>query len=167
MLEQTVPDHPLWTFSIDLYQRHGVAEACLALQDRCGADVNLLLTVTWLASQQRLVNRQLLVELERLSIDWRRYCLQPLREVRRHLKLQPASESVYQQCKALELAAERWQQDRLYSCCDDNLASLPIAKGFASYQKNLQLYVQSLPEQTAEQTALSEALIARLSVHLG
>ena len=50
------PRHPpggrmaqsLWDFSVELYARPGVAAACLALQDRAGADVCLLLAALWL-----------------------------------------------------------------------------------------------------------------------
>ena len=37
-----------WAFSLEFYARPGVAEACLALQDRHGLDVNILLLCCWL-----------------------------------------------------------------------------------------------------------------------
>ncbi|HEX6103216.1 MAG TPA: TIGR02444 family protein, partial [Alphaproteobacteria bacterium] len=40
-------DCPFWSFSVALYGRPGVAPACLALQDRFGCDVNLLLFAIW------------------------------------------------------------------------------------------------------------------------
>jgi hypothetical protein len=43
-------NNPLWVFSLQRYQQPGVAQACLEAQDRCGADVNLLLYAAWLAS---------------------------------------------------------------------------------------------------------------------
>ena len=36
-------DNPFWNYSLALYARAEVAKTCLALQDRLGLDVNLLL----------------------------------------------------------------------------------------------------------------------------
>jgi uncharacterized protein (TIGR02444 family) len=36
-----------WDFSVRTYGRPGVAEACLALQNRDGADVNMLMFAAW------------------------------------------------------------------------------------------------------------------------
>ena len=44
---------PFWRFSLATYRKPGVADACLALQDGCGVDVNVLLFVTWLGTQGR------------------------------------------------------------------------------------------------------------------
>ena len=38
----------LWDFAVRLYAEPGVGEACLALQDRFGVDVPLLLWAAWL-----------------------------------------------------------------------------------------------------------------------
>ncbi|MGE4220898.1 MAG: TIGR02444 family protein, partial [Alphaproteobacteria bacterium] len=43
-------DAALWPFSLSVYARPGVAEACLALQARRGLDVNLLLWCGWRAA---------------------------------------------------------------------------------------------------------------------
>ena len=34
---------PFWRFSLTYYGQPGVSDACIALQDGCGVDVNLLL----------------------------------------------------------------------------------------------------------------------------
>ena len=46
---------PFWRFSLKFYRQAGVAEACIAAQDGCGVDVNLLLFLFWLASGGRQV----------------------------------------------------------------------------------------------------------------
>jgi len=47
-----------WDFSLKLYARPGVAESCLALQERCGIDVNLLFCCLWLGLRgERLAER--------------------------------------------------------------------------------------------------------------
>ena len=43
-----IPDSPFWNFSLRLYARAGVPDACLALQARHGIDVNLLFCCLWL-----------------------------------------------------------------------------------------------------------------------
>ena len=51
---------PFWRFSLRTYGAPGVARACLALQDACGADVNLLLFCCWLGVEGRGLNKRLL-----------------------------------------------------------------------------------------------------------
>src|SRR5258708_32228514 len=46
---------PFWRFSLRFYRRPGVADACIALQDGCGVDVNILLFFLWLALARRCV----------------------------------------------------------------------------------------------------------------
>lgn len=167
MLYHSTAAHPLWNFSVDLYRHREVAGACLALQDRCGADVNLILTASWLASQELLLSSELLAELSLLSDDWRRQCLQPLRAVRRYLKQQAPQAIIYQESKALELAAERWQQDKLYACCQQYCDVLPRTEGFNSYRINLERYFQGLSQRQDELPLLSAKLIECLNCHLG
>lgn len=40
-------DHPFWDFSVQVHQRAGVHEACLALQNRYAMDINLLFFCCW------------------------------------------------------------------------------------------------------------------------
>src|SRR5260370_35545910 len=42
-----------WRFSLAFYARPGVAEALIALQDRAGRDVNLVLFALWLGVYRR------------------------------------------------------------------------------------------------------------------
>ena len=48
--------NPFWRFSLRTYRAPGVQEACLALQDRCGADVNLLLFCGWTGRDGRALD---------------------------------------------------------------------------------------------------------------
>src|SRR5258707_12890741 len=45
---KTSEDEVFWRFSLAFYERPGVADALVALQDRDGFDVNLVLFVLWL-----------------------------------------------------------------------------------------------------------------------
>jgi uncharacterized protein (TIGR02444 family) len=114
-------DNPFWVFSLAVYRKPGVAEACLRLQDGAGADVNLLLYFCWLAT----VRDAALADAEvRKAVDateaWRAHVVRPLREVRRWMKggaagFPPESaESLRTAVKRVELESERLQQDLLF-----------------------------------------------------
>ena len=95
----------LWRYAVTLYGRPGVAAACLALQDRHGADVPLLLAALWHAARGRGPP-----DLERwreISNSWGAAAVLPLRKLRRDLKGRPGWEAVRGRVKHLELAAER------------------------------------------------------------
>ncbi len=47
------PDNPCWDFALLNYRRDGVADACLALQESHGIDVNVLLFCCWLGESGR------------------------------------------------------------------------------------------------------------------
>ncbi len=42
-----------WDFSLAIYRQPGVPEECLALQERLGADVNLLLLCAYLGAKRK------------------------------------------------------------------------------------------------------------------
>ncbi len=81
------PKSAFWTFSLDLYGRPGVKEACLSLQDRRGLDVNIILWALWLGSSGKALDHVLLAEAETAIADFRREVVWPLRTARRHLRL--------------------------------------------------------------------------------
>jgi uncharacterized protein (TIGR02444 family) len=111
-----------WDFAVTVYGRPGVRAACLALQDRCGADVVAMLA---------LLNRAALglgvLPAERVrealasAAPWRAQAVLPLRRIRRALKHfrfgdgapDPQVESVRAAVAEAELAAERVELERL------------------------------------------------------
>lgn len=115
---------PLWQFAVSRYQRAGVAERCLYWQANAGADVNMLLTATWLAEKGQCWQQQQVRELIAHCADWREHCILPLRAVRQYLKGQP----LYEQAKALELDAEIHQLHQLH----DSLQSMLMIDSDAS-----------------------------------
>jgi len=111
---------PFWRFSLQFYRLPGAAEACIRLQEEAGADVNLLLFLLWHGAQGRRLS---IAEVERLAqkiAAWRDLAVVPLRAIRRALKSPPglveagATEAFRTRIKAVELEAERLQQEAMY-----------------------------------------------------
>lgn len=109
-----------WTFSIGLYGRPGVADACLGLQDRLGADVNLVLFAAWVGASGRALSEGEIQMSQNVVSAWRREVVEVLRLLRRRLKVGPApapssqTDALRKAIKAAELSAEKIEQDALY-----------------------------------------------------
>ena len=67
----------VWTFTVGMYGRSGVAKLCLELQDRCGLDVNMLLFMFFLG--QKGLAPHSISSLEDAVCDWRDNAIIPLR----------------------------------------------------------------------------------------
>ncbi len=112
----------LWEFSLSIYSKTGVADACLTLQNRFGCDVNLLLHALWLADQGCGLSTEQREETLALCTRWRQGVVQALRSIRTDMKTWPENgilkefslredfESLRTQIKLVELEAERHQQ---------------------------------------------------------
>lgn len=76
-----------WRFSLAVYGGEEAGRACLGLQDRLGADVNLLLFCCWLGvTRGRLLRSDEFGRLIRAVAPWRNNVVEPLRAVRRYVK---------------------------------------------------------------------------------
>jgi uncharacterized protein (TIGR02444 family) len=112
---------PFWRFSLHFYRHAGVSDACIALQDEQGIDVNLLLFLFWLADDGRLLAADEVKKLDDAVRDWRNLTIVPIRDTRRKLKgartiVDPAAQEVFRnKVKAVELDAERLQQAALFA----------------------------------------------------
>lgn len=113
------PEGDFWAFSLRLYAKPGVAEACIGLQDSVAADVNLVLFAAWLGASGRPLDgaeAQMSVD---AVVPWQQDIVAVLRGVRRRLKNgptpapNPQTEELRQSVKASELAAEKVEQDTL------------------------------------------------------
>ncbi len=119
--ETTAPTTPFWRFSLHFYRHAGVSDACIALQDGCGVDVNLLLFLFWLAAGRQLLSPAEVKKLDDEVRSWRELTIIPIRDTRRKLKgaatLVDAKkqEAFRDKVKAVELDAERLQQEALYA----------------------------------------------------
>ena len=146
-----------WRFSLAFYARHSIADALLALQDRAGLDVNLILFALWRGAVhgQRLQASELRAAAAAVA-PLRRQIVGPLRELRRRLK--PVGDADIQALRrrvlGLELAAERAVQSRL--------AALPAAAQSeadrcAAAEANLLLYLGAEAE-SAEAAVLCRGM---------
>jgi len=117
---ETKFETPFWRFSLHFYRQGGVSDACIALQDDCGVDVNLLLFLFWLADDGRLLSADEVIKLDDMVRTWRERTIIPIREVRRKLKgartlVEAGKQEAFRnKVKAIELDAERLQQEALY-----------------------------------------------------
>jgi uncharacterized protein (TIGR02444 family) len=129
---------PFWRFSLHFYRQPGVSEACIALQDDCGIDVNLLLFLLWLADDGQVLSVDDVRKLDDQVRDWRNLTIIPIREVRRALKgartLVDAGkqEAFRNKVKAVELEAERLQQEALYAFAQSGPLGKPAAPSAAA-----------------------------------
>jgi uncharacterized protein (TIGR02444 family) len=105
---------PFWDFAVQLYSTPGVADACLALQDRRGCDVNVVLFAAWMGAVRcdRVTIRDFGEIVARIK-PWHNEIVRPLRAIRRRLKSGPfpapssATEKLREGIKAAELECER------------------------------------------------------------
>ncbi|MDH3475008.1 MAG: TIGR02444 family protein [Rhodospirillales bacterium] len=128
--------NPFWDFSLAIYERPGVPEACLGLQDRHGLDVNLLLFCCWAGSRGRALAAGDMARLVEAAGPWHDEVVRPLRAARRWLKGQTAApaeptEALREAIKAQELEAERLAQLILLECLEIGMGqgSAPAAAG--------------------------------------
>jgi uncharacterized protein (TIGR02444 family) len=113
--------HPLWTFSLGVYGRPGVAPACLVLQERYRLDINLLLFAAWAGAAHGHVLSDAEWRHAYATVGaWHAEMVRGLRRLRTRLKdgpppaPGPQTEGLRSLVKKGELDAERIEQDLLY-----------------------------------------------------
>jgi uncharacterized protein (TIGR02444 family) len=136
---------PFWSFSLGFYDRPGVAPALIALQDRHGCDVNIMLYACWigLSGRGRLAAEDL-ARAEAGNGAWRGAVIERLRAARRALDEEDRTGPVlelYAAAKAAELAAERIAQRRLQLLAPPR-ATRSAAVRAADAAANLALYLE-------------------------
>ena len=105
-----------WAFALRIYAQPGVADACLNLQEAAGVDVMMLLMSAFIAARHRiLLTASDIRELDHACSPWRKQVIEPLRAIRKGLKMGPPpapsseTEQFRSKIKLAELAAERLQ----------------------------------------------------------
>jgi uncharacterized protein (TIGR02444 family) len=143
------PRSSFWEFSLAVYSKPEVPEACLELQDKFSADVNIVLFVLWAADQGRRLDVQDIARVASLVTDWQNEVVRPLRFARRFLKT-PAAEwqleetaVLRQRIKADELEAEHVQQTVMASFFHSDTIGQPDEFNAAA-RSNIKTYATSL-----------------------
>jgi len=149
--------NPFWDWSLRVYAEPPVAACCLALQEELGVDVNLALLGAYLAAQQQCWSTQSLGACVDAVSAWRREVVQPLRAARHALRVLAPDQPLRTLLKEAELAAERHQQDLLWSvladyppeaCADDALLhNLSLLAGAAFAEPAWQRLLAALRSQ--------------------
>lgn len=163
-------ESPFWRFSLSLYARPGVPPACLVLQDGSAVDVNVLLFLLWLAREGRVVEGADVAAILGTVAPWKQDVVVPLRTARRTLKeppaafATPAAEALRSRVKAVELEAERLQQEALHAMhrgageadgadlavrARQNLAAYAVALGVAFPDASVNAILAALEQVTA------------------
>jgi uncharacterized protein (TIGR02444 family) len=160
---KTSEDEAFWRFSLALYERPGVADALIALQDRGGCDVNLVLFVLWLGISGRgPLGGDTLATAERVAGTLRSEIVEPLRRLRRNLRHHPDRDvqRLREGVKALELAGEKLIQARLVRLAGNACAQTDAADRRAAAHSNLALYLGREGVRSKEAAIIEEAFDA-------
>ncbi|HEY2481238.1 MAG TPA: TIGR02444 family protein [Caulobacteraceae bacterium] len=96
----------LWEFAVMAWDRPGVSEVCLRLQDRHGQCVPLLLWRAWAEAEGRCVQGEPLADALALALMRERVTIAPLRSARRSLEAQKSQPAV-EAARDAEIEAER------------------------------------------------------------
>ncbi|WP_319454300.1 MULTISPECIES: TIGR02444 family protein [unclassified Mycobacterium] len=107
------PREDFTAFALDVHAADGVSDAAILLQDRCAADVDVLLFAAFIGAVhgRDFGSQELTTALERVG-PWQQDVVAPLRAIRRQLKNGPppaptqATIALRERIKQLELDAE-------------------------------------------------------------
>jgi uncharacterized protein (TIGR02444 family) len=127
-VNDAVKANPLWDFATWAYKREGVEKACLALQNRLNADVNIILFCIWLSFRGAGTTNlaKYLGTALKISRDWQRNLVEPVRTARQNFKDlletgffadadKQAAEALRERIKQCELELEHLQTLALYA----------------------------------------------------
>ncbi|MEH6557875.1 MAG: TIGR02444 family protein [Oceanicoccus sp.] len=133
-----------WQFSLITYAVSGVESLLLRLQNEFGADINMLLFCYWLGLQQKIPASEQWVELQKLTAEWQKKSILPLRSVRQFLKQQSGMANFRRSIQTVEIEAERLQQEMMeHFSTTHELTSFDSAPEKVAWQ-NLETYFASL-----------------------
>jgi len=158
---KTSEDEAFWRFSLAFYERPGVPDALIALQDRDGFDVNLVLFALWVGISGRgPLESDALAAAERIAGTLRSEIVEPLRNLRRKLRHHPDGDvqRLREGVKELEIAGEKLVQERLARLAGSGCAC-PGGRRTAAHA-NLALYLGGEGVRSKEAAVIEEALDA-------
>jgi uncharacterized protein (TIGR02444 family) len=156
-------EEAFWRFSLAFYEGPGVAEALIALQDRDGFDVNLMLFALWLGIfRSCALNDDLLGAAEGTAGMLRSEIVEPLRQLRRRLRRHPDGDvqKLREGVKALELEGEKLIQARLVGLAGRGHTQTLLEDGRDTAHANLALYLGSEGVRSGEAAVIFATLDA-------
>jgi uncharacterized protein (TIGR02444 family) len=151
----------LWRFSLALYARPRVAHALLALQDRAGRDVNLMLFALWIgATRAHCLDPTEMAMAEAAIRPLNVEGVHQLRRLRREMKAAPDCDiqALRRRILHVELGAERRVQNRLGAAAIHRQPE-PGTPPLIAAAVNLALYLGD-EARSAEADVLREAVAA-------
>ncbi len=146
------PADSFWTFSLALYGKPGAEAACLELQDRFGADVNLALYCLWIGRDLTPAALDLALE----TAAPLQAFIAPLRNMRRDMP-KGGDDGAREAIKRAELQAEKLEQEALEAL------GAPDTPNAAAAIANLRLYASRLEAHDVAFLAAAAPLISPLS----
>ncbi len=161
--EKPAEEKAFWAFSLAFYERPRVSDALIALQDRDGFDVNLILFALWLGISGRgSLGGDALAAAQRVAGTLRSEIVEPLRRLRRNLRHHPDGDiqRLREGVKALEIASENLVQDRLAHSAGAGCATMDLGDRRAAAHANLALYLGGEAVRSREAAVIEEALDA-------
>jgi uncharacterized protein (TIGR02444 family) len=114
-------ENPLWDFTLAVYPEAGVSDELIALQDRLGLDVNLLLFCAYMGGLRSVtLTADELGAVRAAVMPFQRDVISPLRTARRALKPvdAEAAQALRESVKKDELQAEKIEQALLWAECE-------------------------------------------------
>ena len=131
-------ENPFWRYSLTQYAQPGCAAFLISAQDEHNLDVNILLFLSWLSKQRKiLTNKQQLQSVELFSV----FQVSPIRRIRRICKHIPVT-GLYDTLKGYELKLEQHQQARLFRKA--NKMDQQALTSVQCWQTNIGIYLGEL-----------------------
>jgi uncharacterized protein (TIGR02444 family) len=156
-------DEAFWRFSLAFYERPGVADALITLQDRDGFDVNLVLFALWFGISGRgVLGDGSLAAAEQLAGTLGGEIVEPLRRLRRKLRHHPDGDvqRLREGVKELEIAGEKLVQERLARLAGSGCAQTDPGGRRVAAHTSLALYLGEKGIRSKEAAVIEEALDA-------
>jgi uncharacterized protein (TIGR02444 family) len=156
-LDAALSPEAFWEFSLAFYAREPVGQACLSLQNRRGADVNILLLCCWLATLKLTVGELALKGAVEAVADWRHNVLEPLRGVRRNVMDAPMEiakaerRAIKDAVLAAELDSEHVAQARIVAAISPDAEPTEVGTIHSIASNMLETYLGLIALEPEEQ----------------
>lgn len=163
-----------WNFSDRTYRCEGVPDACLALQNEHGADVNVLLFCCWMGATRGEFEAETFDSVLKFSRSWADQVVRPLRYVRTWMKIEACLDpgiprescmNLRERIKAVEFDAEQLQENVMQSMVETiPTVTLIAAEQASAALRNLRRYCALEDIDWDPETQMRLSLILRAAI---